>query len=304
MAYTHDPFVRGFLSNPPEAIALIDDSFPIELKNLMDLEKLELVKDSFIGNDQNESRTDLLYKVPLKTGSSAYIYLLFEHKSYYDPQIYTQLLKYLSKIYSWQMQKKEDLKVVIPFVFYHGEKGWDLGESFLDSFNKESIPGEFLKFIPNFSIQLLELNSKGKAFESKNLALKLYMRMIQIIRDDPELFLIHLKEIYRALRDEKDEAKRIYILKNLLEYLFRARKDAEKFSEKEITQEIEGDYMNFMEKAILEGELKGKLEGKLEGKFDNAIETARKMKEEGFTLEQIIRISGLTEEELRKNGIL
>ena len=296
MAYTHDPFVRGFLSNPPEAIALIDDSFPIELKNLMDLEKLELVRDSFIGNNQNESRTDLLYKVPLKTGSSAYIYLLFEHKSYYDPQIYTQLLKYLSKIYSWQMQKKEDLKVVIPFVFYHGEKGWDLGESFLDSFNKESIPGEFLKFIPNFSIQLLELTSKGKAFETKNLALKLYMRMIQIIRDDPELFLIHLKEIYRALRDEKDEAKRIYILKNLLEYLFRARKDAEKFSEKEITQEIEGDYMNFMEKAILEGELKGKL--------DNAIETARKMKEEGFTLEQIIRISGLTEEELRKNGIL
>ena len=304
MAYIHDPFVRGFLSNPPEAIALIDDSFPIELKKLMDLEKLELVKDSFIGNDQNESRTDLLYKVPLKTGSSAYIYLLFEHKSYYDPQIYTQLLKYLSKIYSWQMQKKEDLKVVIPFVFYHGEKGWDLGESFLDSFNKDSIPEEFLKFFPNFSIQLLELTSKGKAFETKNLALKLYMRMIQIIRDDPELFLIHLKEIYRALRDEKDEAKRIYILKNLLEYLFRARKDAEKFSEKEITQEIEGDYMNFMEKAILEGELKGKLEGKLEGKFDNAIETARKMKEEGFTLEQIIRISGLTEEELRKNGIL
>ena len=300
MAYTHDPFVRGFLSNPPEAIALIDDSFPIELKNLMDLEKLELVKDSFIGNDQNESRTDLLYKVPLKTGSSAYIYLLFEHKSYYDPKIYTQLLKYLSKIYSWQMQKKEELKVVIPFVFYHGEKGWDLGESFLDSFNKESIPEEFLKFIPNYSIQLLELNSKGKAFESKNLALKLYMRMIQIIRDDPELFLIHLKEIYQALREETDDAKRIYILKNLLEYLFRSRKDAEKFSEKEITQEIEGDYMNFMEKAIFEGEVKGKQEGI----FEKAIETARKMKEEGFTLEQILRISGLTKEELMKNGIL
>ncbi len=92
------------------------------------------------------------------------------------------------------------------------------------------------------------------------------------------------------------KAQRSGLLKNLLEYLFRARKDAEKFSEKEITQEIEGDYMNFMEKAILEGVLKGKL--------DNAIETARKMKEEGFTPEQIIRISGLTEEELRKNGIL
>jgi hypothetical protein len=43
--------------------------------------------------------------------------------------------------------------VVIPFVFYHGERGWDLGENFLDSFPMNSIPKEFLKFLPNFSIQ-------------------------------------------------------------------------------------------------------------------------------------------------------
>jgi predicted transposase/invertase (TIGR01784 family) len=54
-----------------------------------------------------------------------------------------------------------------------------------------------------------------------------------------------------------------------------------------------------LDKAELRGELKGKIEGKLEGK----LETARKMAEEGFSLDQIVRITGLTKEQVRENGI-
>ncbi len=143
------------------------------------------------------------------------------------------------------MENQENLAVVIPFVFYHGEKGWDLGETFLDNFPVKSIPEEFLKFIPNFAIQLLELKSKGKVFQTRNLALRLYLRMIQIIRELPDEFKIHLKEIYTSLREENNFAKRIEILRNLLEYLSRARNDAENYSEKEITEGIEEEYMNF-----------------------------------------------------------
>ena len=49
------------------------------------------------------------------------------------------------------------------------------------------------------------------------------------------------------------------------------------------------------ERALEEGELKGKLENKLE--------TARKMQEFGDTLEKIKIITGLSEDELRENGI-
>ena len=48
------------------------------------------------------------------------------------------------------MQKKEELRVVVIFVFYHGEKGWHLGTGFLDILNKDSIPEKLLKFNPNF----------------------------------------------------------------------------------------------------------------------------------------------------------
>ena len=300
MPSSHDLFVKRFLSNQTEAIDFFDGSLPKSITNLLDLEKLELTKETFIGNDGEESRTDLLYKIPLKSGSSAFIYLLFEHKSYYDPKIFTQILEYLSKIYSWQIENQENLTIVIPFVFYHGEKGWDLGETFLDNFPVNSIPEEFLKFLPNFSIQLLELKSKGKAFQTRNLALRLYMRMIQIIRELPDEFKIHLKEIYTSLREETNYAKRIEILRYLLEYLSRARNDAENYSVNEIIQGIEEEYMNFLEKIREEG----KIEGKMEGKMDKAIETARKMKDLGISIEVIIKSVGLSEGELRENEIL
>ena len=307
MPSSHDLFVKGFLSNLTDAIDFFDGSLPKSITNLLELDKLELTKETFIDQDHKEFRTDLLYKIPLKNDTSIYIYLLFEHKSYYDPKIFTQLLDYIAKIYRWQLDNQESLMVVIPFVFYHGERGWDLGENFNDSFPANSIPKEFLKFLPNFAIQLLELKSNGKAFQTRNLALRLYMRMIQIIRELPEEFKFHLKEIYTSLREESNFAKRIEILRNLLEYLNRARNDAEKYSEKEITQSIEEEYMNVLDKireeGKLEGELKGKLEGKLEGELNKALETARKMKELGLSIEVIIKSVGLSEQQLRENGI-
>ena len=50
------------------------------------------------------------------------------------------------------------------------------------------------------------------------------------------------------------------------------------------------------ERALEEGELKGKLENKLE--------TARKMQEFGDTFEKIKIITGLSEDELKENGVL
>jgi len=304
MNLSHDPFIRKILSNKQEALDLLIATLPENISEHLLLDKLELIHESFLGNNQEESRTDLLYKIPIKNGSSTYIYLLFEHKSYYDKKIYVQLLEYLSKIYNWQIENERELNVIIPFVFYHGEKGWDLGLEFLESFTKNSIPENLLQFIPNFSIQLLELTSKGKAFQTKNLALRLYMRLIQTIRNDPQEFVKNLKDILNSLLEEKEDVKRIEILKNLYEYIFRARKDAEDFSKQAIIKEIEGDYMNMLERIREEGKLKGELVGEQRGELKKALETARNMKNLGLSMEVIIKSVGLSEEELMENGIL
>jgi predicted transposase/invertase (TIGR01784 family) len=52
-----------------------------------------------------------------------------------------------------------------------------------------------------------------------------------------------------------------------------------------------------------EGILVGKQEGILEGEFRNRLNTARIMLNKGFSQEEIMEITGLTKEDLIKNGI-
>ena len=66
--------------------------------------------------------------------------------------------------------------------------------------------------------------------------------------------------------------------------------------------------MNFLEKIREEGKIEGKMEGKLEGemkgKFESKLETARNMKDLGLSMNIIQKSVGLSEIELRENGIL
>jgi predicted transposase YdaD len=62
--------------------------------------------------------------------------------------------------------------------------------------------------------------------------------------------------------------------------------------------------MTLYERALEEGIEQGMERGRLEGEFRKALDTARKMREDGDTLERIIRITGLSESILRENGIL
>ena len=62
--------------------------------------------------------------------------------------------------------------------------------------------------------------------------------------------------------------------------------------------------MTLYERALEEGIEQGMERGRLEGEFRKALDTARKMREDGDTLERIIRITGLSESILREYGIL
>ncbi|EKO85694.1 transposase, YhgA-like domain protein [Leptospira interrogans serovar Grippotyphosa str. Andaman] len=47
-----------------------------------------------------------------------------------DEAVFSQLLGYISAIYKSQFKTDKRYSVVIPFVFYHGERTWTLGNSF------------------------------------------------------------------------------------------------------------------------------------------------------------------------------
>ena len=67
---------------------------PPAVVRLIDWDSLEYTKDSFIDKDLNEFLSDLLFMAQLKDGSSGYVYVLFEHKSYHPLFGYFFILKY------------------------------------------------------------------------------------------------------------------------------------------------------------------------------------------------------------------
>ena len=303
----NDKLIKKIFSNKQEAVDFFHENLPTSLVENLDLERMIFGKENFVGLEWDESRTDQLYQIPLKSGSSVFIYLLFEHKSYHDPKIYLQLLDYLSKIYRWQFDHHRKLQIILPFVFYHGEEKWNLGFNFGEMFDLKNIPKEFHSFIPNFEIQLFELADPGETFHSENNALYILIRLIQIIRAEPERFERELIQLITILSKEKQTSKRIEILFDMLKYLFSVRKDAKRFHRKENFKPLEADYMTYLEELQLEYELrgmeKGKLEWKLEGKIEAKLETARNLKAEGLDLTFIQKITGLTQEQLSEAGI-
>lgn len=302
-----DKLIKKIFSKKQEAIDFFHENLPQSLVENLDLENMIFGKENFVGLEWDESRTDQLYQIPLKSGSSVYIYLLFEHKSYYDPKIYIQLLEYLSKIYRWQFDHHKKLQIILPFVFYHGEEKWNLGFSFGEMFELKGTPKEFHRYIPNFEIQLFELADPGETFHSENNALYILIRLIQVIRAEPERFEGELIQLISILSQEKEASKRIEILFDMLKYIFSVRKDAKRFHRKEIFKPLEADYMTYLEELQLEYELRGMergIEKGIErGKIDGRLETARNLKAEGFDLSLIQKVTGLTEEQLRGTGI-
>jgi predicted transposase/invertase (TIGR01784 family) len=68
----HDKVIKTAYSDLENARSLLSDRLPDKVLKLVDLNTLEISKDSFIEKDLAEYYSDLLYKVKLTDGSRGY----------------------------------------------------------------------------------------------------------------------------------------------------------------------------------------------------------------------------------------
>jgi hypothetical protein len=161
---------------------------------------------------------------------------------------------------------------------------------------------ELFRFLLKEKAKLLELENliliKDIYFRKKKL---LYDILFEIpirrfIRDPWDEFIVGWNQV-REILNSLVESKRIDLEEEMLDYIFRSRTEDNEFLEEAIMGK---KVLTAYERALEEGELKGKLEGK----FETKLETARKMIERGFPVYEIQEITGLSEEQLRENGIV
>ncbi len=80
----HDKFFKEMLAQPEAARIFLRDFLPPAVAMQFDLSRLQLVKDSFVDEALQEHFSDLVYEVALRDYGSAFVCVLFEHKSYVD----------------------------------------------------------------------------------------------------------------------------------------------------------------------------------------------------------------------------
>ncbi|MCL8266977.1 Rpn family recombination-promoting nuclease/putative transposase [Leptospira weilii] len=281
------------------------NTLPPEVVKLLDLENLELSESSFISEELKQEQTDLLFQIPLKSGNKLNVYLLFEHKSYLENAIYIQLLGYLTEIYRNQQRNEESLSVVIPFVFYHGEKEWKLGDRFLDQFVLTSQEAEILKdFIPDFRIDLFDLKGIELKEKLESITFQVTLGVVQKIREGDLEFISHLPGLFSLLLGIEEESKRVAILRKLLLYIYWVRdlkpSELKGVLQRSKLEQYEELTVTTAEKLISEGIQQGIEKGVQQGK----IETARNMLSEDIQLNVVLRITGLSEQDLKNHGLI
>ena len=155
-AKPHDKLVRETLGRKDTACDFFQNYLPGHILELIDLDSLEISKDSFIEKELKEFFSDILYKVRFKN-EEGFIYLLLEHKSYQPELIHLQLLGYIYQIYCLHVKqtKAKYLPVIIPMVLYHGKTEFKLDTNFTSVIKG---PSDLLReYIPDFKFILLDL---------------------------------------------------------------------------------------------------------------------------------------------------
>ena len=151
----HDKFFKDALTQPDAARIFLRDYLPAEVAATLDLTRLQLVKDSFVDETLQEQFSDLLYEVGQRDGGNAYICVLFEHKSYVDPQTPYQVLRYMVRVWDYTTRQHGQLRPVLPVVVYHGAARWLAPANFQALFN---LPAALQPYVPEFRYLLNDLS--------------------------------------------------------------------------------------------------------------------------------------------------
>lgn len=309
----HDKLFKNVFENVDNTRAFLRKVLPETLIKVIDFSKIAIDPTNYVSQKFKEGFSDIIVKTLMinQEGKELEtdIYILIEHKSYKDEEIFIQLLLYMYLMWQNDLAEGNPLRVIIPLVFYHGKDEWDIPKSFIDQF---AVRDEIKEFLLDFSYVLFD--TKNWNFrEEKNGGLRdnvFLLTAVTLMKSAFNEDFESIREIFKFWHDSgfiRDRENMLFFLAYLSE-----TKDIDPGKLKEILEESKingGELMPTLaqrlrdegkEKWMNVGKEKWMNEGKEIGINEGKLETARRMLNEDFTIEQIVKLTGLTEEEVRR----
>jgi len=289
----HDAGFRAFFSVREVARSFFKEKLPKSINKHLDYRTLKISKDTFIDKQLADKRSDMLYEIKYKK-SSLLLYLLFEHKSYKDPWVAFQMLKYMVRIWELYLKQHEGvqkLPVILPLVIYHGQANWNIDTHFSGLFDA---PEELANYIPDYEYRLYDISHMSDDEIKGTVLLRIILMTFKYIRH-PDLHH-RLDDIFNLFNEIKNKTKGLEYLEALLRY-FSSCVDSVTYDEvqKTIARTIKdgGDIMQTMAQQWLK---EGREEGIEKNKWD-VVKNALKM---GLSVDAITQLTGYTEDKIKQ----
>ena len=292
----HDKLFKRFFSIPAFAKELLLLMFsPAELKGL-DLSQIKVEKDSWINK-----MADLVLSLPFKNHPDKRftLFIILEHKSTYDPLLWTQLFFYQASLYEHTRKKGLPLMPIMPGVFYHGKEPWQGPLNF-----QKGVWGSILKafgnmaqFVIDYKIKLLSTHDlklkramSNKSFKSH--AVLNLMAKVWDLKASPE-GLKEVVSLFGELADEREDFI-LYVLE-YLESMKLVTADSWRSLEKQLTLEgtfKKGGFMDIREEI--------KERARMEGMQQERQQVVLNMLKEEVDMNFICKVTGLSQQEINK----
>jgi predicted transposase/invertase (TIGR01784 family) len=257
----HDSLFKRTLGDKEVAVDFLENYLPNSILKEIDLTDIKVAKDSFIDKELEESFSDILYNVSID-GKEGFVYLLFEHKSYFDKMTPVQMLGYILDIWKLydKQNKNEKLPTIIPILIYHGNRKWKYGNSLSELI--EATSEAISDYIPGYNYLLYDFSNYSDAEIKGQIKLRLFLKLISHIFDDD--FDKGLREVLPLLIELREKTTGLEYIETVVKYILNI---GEEISLNELDQKAknisaEGSavIMTIAEKIYHDGKEEGKVE--------------------------------------------
>ncbi len=136
----HDALVRLLISDAGRAAALLRDFLPPEVIERLDPDRaFEHIEGTAIDGEGRATQADAIFRVWMKDGTAARVYVLIEHKVWADARTPLQLMRYVLRLWMADIESGDlpagQLPLVIPMVLFNGREPWTVPLSITEMIN-------------------------------------------------------------------------------------------------------------------------------------------------------------------------
>ena len=311
----HDKRHKELFSNKKSFLSLLKDCVKEPWVDKLDEDSLHKSTNSFILQDFAEKEADIVYEATIN-GTLVIFYILLELQSTVDYRMPYRLLLYVVEILRYYYNQADanerdnkDFKfpVVFPMVFFSGSGTWTVPLNIRDMFAGQEIFG---KYVLDFEYMLVEAKGYGdeslKNFSSKLLGLVL---MLEKAKNDVEFYSKIRDNLDNIEGFDSEERRILNLCIKIMDIAYGYNKGEEIKGLLDGNRIKEADSMlcdiienakHEKEQLIAIGEAIGVAKGEAIGETKGKLEDAKNMLIENFPLDIIIKITGLSKEQVEK----